>query len=79
VGRCDIVHAHEWGGVFADLVMMNHIKQMQSGLRIAIEPYGGHVWSQLGEVSSARVWVSEPESALWFAELVLSCRTRAKL
>jgi hypothetical protein len=51
VGRCDIVHAHEWGGVFADLVMINHFRQLQSGLRIAIEPHGGHVWSQLGEVN----------------------------
>jgi len=49
--RCDIVHAHEWGGVFADLVMTNHFRQLQSGLRVAIEPHGGHVWSQLGEIN----------------------------
>lgn len=48
--RCDIVHAHEWGGVFADLVTLNHFRGLQPGLRIAIEPHGGHVWSQLGEM-----------------------------
>lgn len=45
------MHAHEWGGVFADLVTMNHFRRLQPGLRIAIEPHGGHVWSQLGEVN----------------------------
>ena len=49
--RCDIVHAHEWGGVFADIVTMNHFRQLQLGLRVAIEPHGGHVWSQLGEMN----------------------------
>lgn len=49
--RCDVIHAHEWGGVFADVVTMNHFRQLQLGLRIAIEPHGGHVWSQLGEMN----------------------------
>lgn len=49
--RCDIVHAHEWGGVFADVVTMNHFRQLRQGLRIAVEPHGGHVWSQLGEMN----------------------------
>ena len=49
--RCQIVHAHEWGGVFADLVTLNHFRQVQPGLRIAVEPHGGHVWSQLGEAN----------------------------
>ena len=49
--RCDVVHAHEWGGVFADVVTANHFRQLTPGLRIAIEPHGGHVWSQLGEMN----------------------------
>lgn len=49
--RCDVIHVHEWGGVFADLVTLNHFRQLQPGLRVAVEPHGGHVWSQLGEVN----------------------------
>ena len=46
-----MVHAHEWGGVFADLVTAVHYRQLHPGLRVAIEPHGGHVWSQLGELN----------------------------
>lgn len=42
---------HEWGGVFVDIIMMNHLRQLHPGLRIAVEPHGGHVWSQLGEMN----------------------------
>ena len=33
----------------SSLVVLNHLKQLRPGLRIVVEPHGGHVWSQLGE------------------------------
>lgn len=47
--RCDIIHTHEWGGMASSLVIMNHLRQIHPGLRVVVEPHGGHVWSQLGE------------------------------
>ena len=36
---------HEWGGVFADIVTYSHYREFGAGLRIAINPHGGHYWS----------------------------------
>jgi hypothetical protein len=36
---------HEWGGLFAALVAYSHFRQFRPGLRIAINPHGGHYWS----------------------------------
>ena len=29
--RCDIVHTHEWGGVFADLATLANLRQLKPG------------------------------------------------
>lgn len=42
--RCDIIHVHEWGGAFVDLVTAVHLRQLKPGLRVAVIPHGGHVW-----------------------------------
>lgn len=39
------MQVHEWGGVFADVVTFSHYRQFAPGLRIAINPHGGHYWS----------------------------------
>ena len=36
------------GGVFADIVTYSHYRQFGAGLRIAINPHGGHYWSHPG-------------------------------
>jgi hypothetical protein len=47
---CDVVHVHEWGGIFKDLALYIHMQQGPAGCRLAVEPHGGHVWSQQGRV-----------------------------
>lgn len=37
--------AHEWGGVFADVVAASHFGRLRPGLRVAINTHGGHYWS----------------------------------
>ena len=31
LGRCDVVHAHEWGGVFVDAITANAYRQLKPG------------------------------------------------
>lgn len=45
INQCAGVQVHEWGGVFADIVTYSHYRQFAPGLRIAINPHGGHYWS----------------------------------
>ncbi|KAK9809161.1 hypothetical protein WJX72_010415 [[Myrmecia] bisecta] len=46
--QCDIIHAHEWGGVFDPLATWAAHHQLRPGLRLAVEPHGGHQWSTQG-------------------------------
>lgn len=41
---CDLVHGHEWGGVMVDAATASYYRQLRPGLRLAIEPHGGHIW-----------------------------------
>ncbi len=43
--RASAAQVHEWGGVFADIVTYSHYRQFAPGLRISINPHGGHYWS----------------------------------
>ncbi|KAK9813475.1 hypothetical protein WJX73_001034 [Symbiochloris irregularis] len=47
--KCDVVHGHEWGGVFVSVITALHFRQLPAGLRFVVETHGGHIWSQLGE------------------------------
>ena len=88
---CDVVHGHEWGGSFVDLITAQHFRQagtppsrrrcvsagccahglagsgsqctrgvcgsqaggdaqVKPGLRVAVEPHGGHFWSTQGQI-----------------------------
>ncbi|KAK9821580.1 hypothetical protein WJX81_008053 [Elliptochloris bilobata] len=49
LGRCDVVHAHEWGGVFVDAITANAYRQLKPGLRFVVESHGGHFWSTQGQ------------------------------
>ena len=31
LARCDVVHAHEWGGVFVDAITANAYRQLKPG------------------------------------------------
>ncbi|CAL8462880.1 g2414 [Coccomyxa elongata] len=48
--RCDVVHAHEWGGVFVDVITSVAYRQLKPGLRVVVEAHGGHFWSTQGSV-----------------------------
>ena len=39
-----MLHGHEWGGAFVDVIISSHFRQLQPGFRIIVEPHGGHVW-----------------------------------
>ena len=42
--KCDVVHGHEWGGIFVDIITAVHYRQAAPGLRFAVETHGGHIW-----------------------------------
>ena len=47
--HCDLIHGHEWGGVNALLALVLHLDpDRYSGVRLLIEPHGGHMWSRIG-------------------------------
>ncbi|KAK9907269.1 hypothetical protein WJX75_000339 [Coccomyxa subellipsoidea] len=48
--RCDLVHVHEWGGVFVDIITSAAYRQLKPGLRVVVEAHGGHFWSTQGSV-----------------------------
>ncbi|KAK9805857.1 hypothetical protein WJX73_008965 [Symbiochloris irregularis] len=48
--RCDVLHGHEWGGAFVDVITAVHFRQLRPGMRVAVEPHGGHFWSTQGQV-----------------------------
>ena len=49
-----MVHGHKWGGAFGDLVLRVFVSrgraQIKAGLRVAVQPHGGHFWSSMGQV-----------------------------
>ena len=45
-----VLHVHEWGGAFVDVIVASHFRQLQPGFRVAVEPHGGHVWYAPGSV-----------------------------
>ena len=42
-----VLHAHEWGGAFVDVILASHFRQLPPGFRVIVEPHGGHVWYAL--------------------------------
>ena len=78
VGQCDIVHGHEWGGVFAYLAILLQLDpQRFPGLHLMLGTHGGHMWSQLGlnmrpnDLDALRVDHMEKLSVEW-SDTVLS-------
>ena len=45
--HCDLIHAHEWGGGLSQLAILISTRP-KPGLRLVIEPHGGHFWSTQG-------------------------------
>ncbi len=45
--KCDIIHTHEWGGGMQQLAALVSIRR-KPGLRLVVEPHGGHYWSSQG-------------------------------
>ena len=46
--KCDVVHAHEWGGALQPVAAVLAARMGKPGQRLAIEPHGGHYWSTQG-------------------------------
>ncbi len=46
--KCLVVHAHEWGGGLQPIAALLAARMNKPGLRLAIEPHGGHYWSTQG-------------------------------
>ena len=77
-GRCDILHGHEWGGVFAYLALVLQLDpDRYLGLHLMLGTHGGHMWSQIGlrqrpsDLGSLRVDHQEKLSVEW-ADTILS-------
>ena len=68
---------HEWGGVSVDIVTYSHFRRFRPGLRLAINPHGGHYWSTQGQlprptdIMSLRIDAAE-RATMELADLVLS-------
>ena len=45
IAKCDVIHAHEWGGVFMDLATVANYRQLKPGAPVA--PYFGKFACQL--------------------------------
>ena len=45
--KCDIIHTHEWGGGLQQLAALVSVRH-KPGLRLVVEPHGGHYWSSQG-------------------------------
>ena len=45
--KCDIIHTHEWGGGMQHLAALVSMRR-KPGLRLVVEPHGGHYWSTQG-------------------------------
>ena len=46
-----VLHGHEWGGAFVDVIISSHFRQLQPGFRVIVEPHGGHVWCSPTDVA----------------------------
>lgn len=42
----DVILSHEWGGLLAPLAAAMYYRQLRPGMRLAIQPRGGHVWAR---------------------------------
>ena len=42
--KCDVIHAHEWGGMYKDLAV--HLQLQPSQGQLVLQTHGGHMWSQ---------------------------------
>ena len=40
IGICDVIHAHEWGGLFLDLATLDNYRQLKPGWRQRPKPSG---------------------------------------
>lgn len=60
--HCDVVHAHEWGGLFQHASLYTRLRLSRPGLRLIIEPHGGHVWAMQGRAAYLRAvcWIGNP-------------------
>ena len=75
---CDVLHGHEWGGVlsYVALLLQMHPERWP-GLRLMVEPHGGHMWSQIGsptrpsDIYALRIDDSERNAVEW-ADLLVS-------
>ena len=74
---CFWAQVHEWGGVSVDIVTYSHFRRFRPGLRLAINPHGGHYWSTQGQlprptdIMSLRIDAAE-RATMELADLVLS-------
>ena len=55
------MQVHEWGGVFADIITYSHLRQLRPGLRIVVNPHGGHYWSTQGQLPRPSDIVRAPQ------------------
>ena len=76
--RCQLIHGHEWGGVFAYLALVLHSDPLRyPNTHLMIIPHGGHMWSRLGadtrpaDINAFRVDHLERLSIEW-ADSILS-------
>ena len=37
IDTCDVIHAHEWGGLLVDLATLDNFKQLKPGMRPCLE------------------------------------------
>lgn len=47
--HCDIIHSHEWGGVFTYATLHTRLRLNRPGTRYAVQLHGGHMWSFPGK------------------------------
>jgi hypothetical protein len=47
--KCDVIHAHEWGGIYKDLAVHLQSQPEPSQGRLILQAHGGHMWSQHGD------------------------------
>lgn len=77
-GECEVVHGHEWGGMYANLALVLQLNpDKYPNMRLVISTHGGHMWASIGlptrpsQVGDLRVDHMEKLTIEW-ADLLVS-------